>query len=236
MTPRILALLLMTAIACSTPSASAQTMYRCGSSFQDHPCSGGQAGTVIGSTPTHASAQPSAAAATSGSSAQCSQRGLASQKISWNREAGKTQQDQSAGATGGFQRDLIAEVYSHRGTSVEVRSAIEADCKAAEDRAAQAAALIDAAARLQAGTNPAGLHADTTNGATSTTVAMSPPSQQQANPVSNDASAKLANCQRLNQSLANVQARERAGTSANQVEQMRQQERDARTQLRDAGC
>ena len=234
MNPRILALLLMTAIACCTTSASAQTMYRCGSSFQDHPCSAGQAGTVIGTTPAHAAAQAPTAAVTSGPSAQCSQRGLASQKISWNREAGKTQQEQVAGATGSFQRDLVAEVYSHRGTSVEVRAAIEADCKAAEDRAAQAAALIDAAARLQAGANPAGLHADTTAGATPTTVAVSPP--QQTSPVSNDASTRLANCQRLNQSLADVLARERAGTSATQVEQVRQQERDARTRLRDAGC
>jgi hypothetical protein len=226
------ALLLVTAIACSTTSASAQTMYRCGSSFQDHPCGGGQAGTVIGVSPAPAHAQAPTAA--SAPSAQCSQRGIASQKISWYREAGKTQQDQSAGATGSFQRDLIAEVYSHRGTSVEVRAAIEADCKAAEDRAAQAAALIDAAARLQAGANPAGLHADTTSGATSTTGAVSPPGQTQA--VASDSGGKQATCQRLTNALADVRAKERAGTSAARVEQVRQQERDANDRLRAAGC
>ena len=143
---RLLRLLIISIAFCATP-VSAQTMYRCGNAYQDHPCGGGQAGKVIGvgSSPNAAST----AAAASRVSAQCSQRGIAAQKIKWIREAGETQQQQLAAASGSADRSLVADVYSRQGTSVEVRAAVEADCMAEQDRAAQAAALLEAANRLQ---------------------------------------------------------------------------------------
>src|SRR4030067_762715 len=128
--------------------AHAQKMYRCGNVYQDRPCAGEQQ-KIIGST---GAASASAAPAVEG---HCAQRGANAQKIMWAKETGRTEEMQLSAASSGEERKLIAEVYRKRGPSVEVRAAIEADCTAERQRAAQAAALIEAAAKLQGQDRPA---------------------------------------------------------------------------------
>ena len=229
---RPLRLLLAAAIASSALAASAQTMYRCGSSYQDHPCGGGQAGTVIGTGSPSGSAQPATAA--SASSAQCSQRGIAAQKISWMREAGKTEQEQEATASGMLQRDLVADVYSRRGSSVQVRAAVEADCLAQEARAAQAAALVDAANRLKGGGASTSARAEPAANVPAPTGAAAPIARDNA--AATEAANRKARCQGLVDQLNDVSARQRARNSAGVAEQLRQQYRDASDRLRNAGC
>jgi hypothetical protein len=234
---RLLPLLLIAAIACSAASASAQTMYRCGNAYQDHPCSGGQAGKVFGAGAGVGSEATRTLPASSRPSAQCSQRGIAAQKIKWIREAGKTQQEQAAAANGGAERDLIADVYGRQGTSVEVRSAVEADCMAEQERAAQIAALLEAANGRKGGSTSPGSRIDAIaneSSATSTPAAATPPGADNAG--KDDATSKQATCQRLTRQLEDVRSRQRTGNNASGMEQLRQQYRDINDLLRAAGC
>jgi len=105
---------------------------------------------------------------------------------------------------------------------------------AAEDRATQAAALIDAANRLKAGGGSVVAHGDAIDGTPSTTAAATPPARD--NVGSSAASDKHATCLRLNNELANDQARQRAPNSGPAMAQLRQQVRDVDDRLRAAGC
>lgn len=142
-----LAASLSSALLCTALPASAQKMYRCGSVYQDRPCASGTESKTLsgGGVPTATASAASAVAA----DAECTKRGSAAQKIKWVREAGKTEEQQLVGATSQYDRDLIADVYQRQGTSGQVRAAIEADCMQAKQRAAQAAALLEAMRKAQ---------------------------------------------------------------------------------------
>jgi len=226
---------LLVAMAASAASVGfAQTMYRCGSSFQDHPCAGGQAGTVIGTSPVP-QAPRAASGATGAPSVRCTQMGIAAQKISWSREAGKTESEQAA-AAGPDRRELIAEVYARRGSSVEVRASIEADCAAAEARE-QAAAMAAAAAGTQPtgslGFRSPGSHFND-NDPQPTQAAERVPRPD--NSAAIEAARKADTCRRLGDSRDAISAQQRAPHSQASMEQLRQQYRNADESLRKAGC
>ena len=73
----------ITAAAFCAP-AGAQKMYRCGSTYQETPCTGNQQGKEIRAV------GPASSQSASSTDAACAQRGAASQKIVWAREAGAT--------------------------------------------------------------------------------------------------------------------------------------------------
>lgn len=122
---------------------SAQTMYRCGSVYQDRPCAHAQDSRVIGRGQP---AEPGAAIAALDT--ECAARGEVAQRIMWRREAGMTAAEQQ-----GVHRepgDVVADVYRRRGGSAQVRQSIESDCMAEKSRSAQAVALMETLARLKA--------------------------------------------------------------------------------------
>jgi len=221
--------LLLAALACSVLPASAQTMYRCGNAFQDHPCGSGQAGQAIGTGASPAAARASAASPRL--SAECAQRGIAAQKIKWMRDAGKTQQDQLA-AAGQDQQELIADVYRRQGTSVQVRAAIEDDCIAEQERTAQASALLAAANRAKGGNGAA---ASPGNDGVATAPPGAPPPTR-TNADANAAAGKAATCQQLTRALDDIRSRQRAGGDVATMETLRQQYLDLGNRRRAAGC
>lgn len=230
-----LALLLMAAIVGTATPATAQTMYRCNNTYQDRPCSGGQEGKVVarGATPDASLALPASPKV----SAVCSQRGAAAQKIKWAREAGQTQQQQEAASTDGLARDLIADVYRRPGTSGQVRSAIEVDCMAEQERATRAAALIEAANVLQGGKPATTARGDTGHAQGSSTAGANASNAALSDTVrSSNAAGKQLECQRLTEQLNDVRARQRSGASAGGMEMLRQQYQDTTQRLRTAGC
>ena len=218
---RVPRLPLLCALACSAMLASAQTLYRCASSFQDHPCAGGQAGQAIG---TAADAGRAASSASPRLSAECAQRGIAAQKIKWMREAGKTRQDQLA--AGKDAPDLIADVYNRQGSSVQVRAAIEQDCMADQERNAQAAALIGAANKSKAGAPG--------DGTAAPPAVAAPPARDNA--AANAAAAKAASCLQLKTQLDDIRARQRAGGDVSSMDALRQQYSDTSGKIRATGC
>lgn len=226
-----LSLLLIAAITFVATSASAQKMYRCNNTYQDHPCSGGQEG----KTATHGSGSDNAQVppASAKVNTECSRRGAAAQKIKWVREAGQTQQQQEAAATSSGERGLIADVYARQGTSGQVRSAIEADCMAEVERSARAAALLEAANTLKSGGHSTAARNDASSSQNITTSSsnVATPSRSDT-----DSFGKQAACQRLADQLNGVRASQRAGADARRMDDLRQQHKEITDKRREAGC
>jgi len=229
---RTLGLLMAATLSCSAAPAMAQALYRCGSTFQDHPCGGGQSSQAIGTVSRGDTAAPSPASTRP--SAECSQRGIAAQRIKWMREAGKTQQEQIA-AAGGGQQDLIADVYRRQGTSTQVRAAVEADCMAEQQRNAQAAALLEAANRANGTHGPKGSSGDGRNiGSVATAPTVGTAARDSA--AANAADARKAACQQFSSQLDGIRAMQRAGGDVKAMESLKQQDADLRNRRRAAGC
>lgn len=224
-TRRLAVAMLFVLAGCFFP-AHAQKMYRCGNTYQDRPCAGEQQGKVIGST---GAKRPTAVA--TAVDGHCAQTGAKAQKIMWAKEAGRTEEMQLAAAAGAEERKLIAEVYRKRGSSVEVRAAIEADCVAARQRAAQAAALIEAAARLQGQDRPA---AAAPAAATSAGIDAAARRRQEA--AAHAAAGRKARCDAIAARLEGIRSSQRTGGSAATMDRLRQQQQKTEREWGDAGC
>jgi hypothetical protein len=204
------------------------TMFRCGSSYQDRPCDGGQTSKVIGSGGSvrqQASAEPAAKV-----DPECSERGNRAKQIAWGKEAGKTQDVQIAAATSEEERRLVADVYRRRGSSLDVRNGVEADCMAERERAAQAAALMEAAGKLLSQGKAA-------SGASPSVPAPAVPPQAQAPAgMSPSVADKKSRCQALKEQDDSIVSKQRVGGNIDQMEQLNRQRQSAAKALRDAGC
>lgn len=132
--------------------ASAQTMYRCGTSYQDQPCSVAQpAGSVIrGAAP---SSSDSGSSSASGSDPTCRLRGIDAEKIRWAKEGGRTLQQ--AVDADSARAAFLQDVYARRGTAAEVRIAVENACHDDLQRALEAARLNAAATEILKGNSGA---------------------------------------------------------------------------------
>jgi hypothetical protein len=136
--------------------AHGQTLYRCGSSYQDRPCDSADNQRVVGHGQ-NASADAAAGSPASGGASvsaaaqgQCRQRGVAAEKIMWAREAGQTLPQQLADTARPVNPDLANDVYQRHGSAAEVRRAVEQDCLADAQQAAEAARLNSLAADILA--------------------------------------------------------------------------------------
>lgn len=202
-------------------SASAQTMYRCGNKYQDRPCDGGQPGRAVGSAGT--------ASQRGASDGDCGQRGIEAQKIMWAREGGATRErllsDRDARGQP-YDSRLVHDVYSKRGTAAEVRSAIEAECVAEKERAAQTAATLKAL----------GLDRVAAPAAAPITVSREDPKLAEERRRQAEAEAKEQRCASLNAQLENMRSRQRTGGSIGTMESLAQQGRTIEVNIRDSGC
>lgn len=208
---------LLAGIALCAP-AQAQTMYRCGKTYQDRPCDNGQQGKVIGSSEAPRASPKSVA------DASCARRGEDAQKIVWAREGGALQDKLLAEARSGERRKLIADVYAIRGTTGEVRAAIEADCIAEKEMAAKAG--------MMGGDVPYPSR-DTERKA----AAASDADRKSENAVRAEQSAMRKRvCDGLKEQLAGNRESQRAGGGVETMERLNQQRRDTESELKTAGC
>jgi hypothetical protein len=81
----------------------------------------------------------------------CRQRGDASKKISWMREIGKTIDEQLTTAPDFKTKQLVADVYNHTGSSLQVKNAIERECMQQKEKDKLADKLMIEARRLRGG-------------------------------------------------------------------------------------
>lgn len=108
--------------------AQPQTMYRCGSSYQDKPCANGQPGVAIGSVKASTKNSSDQSNAADVLDPACKRRGEEAKKIIWMREAGAQKSDLLAKSISDEQSQLIADIYAVRGNSNDIRASIEKNC------------------------------------------------------------------------------------------------------------
>ena len=220
--------------------AQAQRMYRCGNQYQDIPCGSGQKSQTVntsgsGKTPGQASSDP-----------ECARRGAAAQKMMITREAGVTREKQIAEADAKnlgpdqnlAEKNLIASVYGKRGSTPEVRGAIEAECMIEKDRAAQVLALRQAAAALEEKgvAKPAAASATTQPSTAAGASTQSVQSSGASSPDARDAAARKARCDGFTSQLDSIRNSQRASGSTSQMETLNERRRGIENQQRAAGC
>ena len=221
-------------------SAQAQKTYRCGSVYQDRPCDTAQPSKEVRNVGA-ASAQATGSVGQIADQ-QCKQRGNDSQKIVWARQSGTLADKLIADvATKGLdanraeeEKDLILAVYQKpRGSAVEVRAAIEADCMEAKKQVALAASLIAAAVKLQG--------KDTTAVGGQTSVSGGAMQSSEKTQASSGASGKVASsntsmCSGLTSRIDPIKASQRTGGSVTDMESWNRQRRAAEAERTRAGC
>jgi len=222
--------LLALTILCSAFFAQvhAQSMYRCGTVYQDRPCAGAQQGKVIGHT---GASQPSTTATISGA---CARRGAVAQKLAWAREGGATEERALGEARSAEERNIILEVYRNRASAPEVRSAVEADCSREKERSEQAEALLDAARTLDP-TISASTKAPASARASAPETISANTSAVQDN-AAREAAHKKSECRYLKARLEQISSDQHAGGSGVRMDELNQQQRDMSSRLSQAGC
>jgi hypothetical protein len=223
-------------------SGAAHAVYRCGNVFQDTPCdaAGTQMtpGGVRPPAPTARGVAPAgAAAAPAGNSPfapACSRLGEEAQKMVWKREGGATQEHQMAELPAANRQEMatvLDSVYRKRGSAPEIRSAIEAECIAEKQQAADKAAVLRAllpANSAQTGIAPAAAG----SGATAAGTGEAPSTTAKA-PAANGPSPACPNWRR---DLEMVNAQLRSGGNAASMERMQIQRRSLEKSLSENRC
>jgi len=170
-------------------AAQAQTLYRCGNSYQDKPCDKGQKEQILGKLTTPDNANKPVV------DASCRLRGEDAKKIIWMREAGATQERVLSEAGTDERKKLINEIYAQRGNAADVRAAVEKECMDEKQRALNAAKPVAPAA-------PA--------------AASAPAANEKAAPASTpdngEAARKKAMCDKVREALASLR---QAGNGGN---------------------
>jgi hypothetical protein len=218
-------------------SGAAHAVYRCGNVFQDTPCDAAGTQMTPGgarpSQPAPRAATPApagAAAAASPFAAACSRLGEEAQKMVWKREGGATQERQLADLPAGNRQEMakvLDSVYRKRGSAPEVRAAIEAECVAERQQAADQAAVLRAL--LPANASQAGLAPAAPSAADASASASSAAKSQAA-------SGPSAACSAWRRDLDSVNSQLRAGGSAASMERLQAQRRGIEKSLADGHC
>lgn len=115
-------------LTCSQASL-ADDLYRCGNSYQDRPCKGTKNSPVEPKEAPHKVNKAVTESQTSSAvNTNCQQRGDAAKAIAKQREAGKTQEQQVNATSDIASQALIKDVYSRRGSALQVQYAFEHEC------------------------------------------------------------------------------------------------------------
>ncbi|MBI3382777.1 MAG: hypothetical protein HY019_12295 [Aquabacterium sp.] len=218
--------------ACLMPVVGhAQTMYRCGATYQDRPCNGVDS-KPVGSHVRQAAGQSVGAASID---PVCEARGTAAQKLMWEKESGRTLSEQLAKP--GADANLARNVYGRRGSSLDVRRAIEADCVKEMDQANEAAALLKAASKVQqpgVAAAGGGNQALAPSGGVGVASAGAQPSADEL--ASRKAAAKAAACAAVTTELNELTQAQRTGGDAAHMDVLAARVRDAQSRKRAAAC
>lgn len=218
----------------STQLTFAATMYRCGNSFQDTPCTNKnkstQSPTKANSSPTQQSTAPTLKV-----DADCKQRGDDAKKIMWLREAGKTQTQQIESAPNHHAKTLVKDVYNLRGTSLEVKNAIEQACMQQKEQDKLANQLMLEAQRLKSN----GIHPTITpvndQAHTESLPKTSKASESQLR-VNDDDANNISDCLSLKNHAEYIATQRRRGGNAYYMNDLKQKQTEIEASIRTSGC
>ncbi|MEZ0308089.1 MAG: hypothetical protein ACAH21_09190 [Ramlibacter sp.] len=213
-------------------TGAAHAVYKCGNVYQDRPCDekGPQAHLTPGMRPaqsTTPAGAPAAAAAGSPFAAACARVGEEAQKVSWKREGGATREKQLAETPASA--NIIESVYRKRGSAPEIRAAVEAECFAEKQQAADTAAAI---AALQAQQRAAQVSAPVSQSAPPPAAATSAaPTQKTA-----AAAGPSSSCPAWRSRMDTINAEFRQGGTAAHMESLHNRRRDVEKLMREGNC
>lgn len=219
-------------LACLMPVVGhAQTMYRCGATYQDRPCNGVDS-KPVGNHVRQAAGQSVGAASIDPA---CQARGTAAQKLMWEKESGRTLDEQLAKP--GVDASLARNVYGRRGSSLEVRRVIEAECVKEMDQANEAAALLKAASKVQQPGVAAASGGNQVLPPSGGIGVASAGAQSSADDLaSRKAAAKAATCSAVATELNELTQAQRTGGDAARMDVLAARVRDAQSRKRAAAC
>ena len=202
-----------------TPQSQAQTMYRCGTVYQDRPCENGQQGKIIGVN------RPADPANKPALDPVCTRRGEDAKKIIWSREGGASAEQLMAETGSAERRRLIADIYAIRGNSLDVRLAIESDCMAENNRIRQGGNLQqeESLGRLGAAERKMPTTGDMEKGV-------------ESKDLDTAARRKRAQCDAINVQLESNRSSQRNGGSSASMDSLNQQKYLLENALKSANC
>jgi len=227
-------------LVCSQATLAAN-FYRCGNSYQDTPCTSAS----VNNKTIKSSAKTTSSVSSNNDLQQfakidvdCKQRGDAAKKISWTREVGKTLDQQLESAKDGYTQALVRDVYNHRGSSLDVKNAIEQECMQQKEQDKLADKLIIEAQKLRS-SGKAG-------------IASPASSNTQLNPTADEINVKEAKnsdaesrtrpddnksvCSSLKADAEDIATQRRRGGSANYMNDLKRQLEQIESRLKAAGC
>ncbi len=218
-------------------SSIAADLYRCGNSYQDTPCKETTAVKPIKSIASSSSKAADGNQVAQKIDADCKQRGNAAKKIMWAREGGKTADQQIEEAQDGFSRVLIRDVYTHRGSSLEVRNAIEQECMQQKEQDRLAVKLIIEAQRLR-GNGSESMEKPYTNKSAQSLPQESSQTEQKVSLVeaATDSDVKKNKCSNLKSNIENIAGKRRSGGSASYMYDLKQRQEQLERDNRLLGC
>jgi hypothetical protein len=223
----------------------AQSLYRCGNTLQDKPCADGNGSEIIldSREPATKSSKSSRSASSSRPPDEyCVQQGEAAMRMRWEKEGGRTEAEQISRnpANSGF----IRYVYFKRGSALDVRRQVEAECMQTRAKAETAAVV-----------------APTFTPAVAASVPLAPPPPAPEVPAASSASASQTNidsrrgggipiknseaasrpvdealCRNLLDSAKRIRDRQRAGGNAATMLDLNRLQQELAEQLRLSGC
>lgn len=214
----------------------AANLYRCGNSYQDTPCK------EATTKPIKNIAQPSSKAANENQvvqkiDADCKQRGEAAKKIMWAREVGKTADQQIEESQSGYSRALVRDVYNHRGSSLEVKNAIEQECMQQKEQDRLAEKLIIEAERLRGNR---GVSVESSADSKAQLKPSQEPDQagQKVSVVEKapDSDEKKSKCADLKSQVENIAGKRRTGGGASYMNDLKQRQDQLEGSMRSQGC
>ncbi len=219
-------------LACLTVSSACAELFRCGNTYQDHPCEGSQTSKPV---PGAGTGKPRAAAAAGNSAGGklhpvCAKRGVDSQKVVWSREAGARLDKMLEGETDASRKRLIGDVYRERGTAPEVRSRIESECQTEMEENERSLKLRDAMVR--AGALPDARPA-AGSGETQPQAAKEPDRRELD---LQQKERKKERCDRIAEKIKQVRDDQRQGGSTNQMETLNSKMRELDAEARTVKC
>lgn len=218
-------------------STIAANLYRCGNSYQDRPCK--EAAT---NKPIKNIAQSSSKVADGNHAVQkidtdCMQRGDAAKKIMWAREVGKTADQQIEEAQSSYSRALVRDVYNHRGSSLEVKNAIEQECMQQKEQDRLAEKLILEAERLR-GSRGVSVESSANSKAQLKPAQESDQAGQNVSVVekTSDSDEKKNKCIGLKSKLESIAGKRRTGGGASYTDDLKQRKGQLESDMRSQGC
>ena len=214
-------------------TSTAADMYRCGNAFQDTPCITSNSKTTKDAVKATSAKQQNNHLSPFNIDADCKQRGDAAKKIMWLREVGKTQAQQLEGAQDSQTKTLIKDVYSHNGSSLEVRNAIEQECMQQKEQDKLAEKLLIESNRLKGTTTLV-----SENSADGKIEAVNAKSRENidATAAQNELNRKKSECASLRSAAEQYYLQRRRGGSAEHMNQLKKSLESTEAAIKANGC